>query len=126
MIFGRALPAARASYNKKCQACKILLIQLKGEWNIYMEKTETHYSEDTASVEREPWKKRFNTVPSPSRKAQCCISGFYSQGNGMEANQVVCAQLSSAAKSFLEDLDVANRNLLCSIEDSLALDNEVH
>ncbi|KAF6142954.1 hypothetical protein GIB67_003910, partial [Kingdonia uniflora] len=32
--------------------------------------------------------------------------------------------LSSAATSFLEDLDVANRNLLCCIEDSLKLDNE--
>ncbi|KAF6145733.1 hypothetical protein GIB67_016182 [Kingdonia uniflora] len=36
--------------------------------------------------------------------------------NGMEANLVVRAQLSSAATSSLKDLDVANRNLLCCIE----------
>ncbi|KAF6143469.1 hypothetical protein GIB67_029638 [Kingdonia uniflora] len=44
--------------------------------------------------------------------------------NGMEANQVIRAQLSSVATSSLEDLDVANMNLLCSIEDSFKLDNE--
>ncbi|KAF6167496.1 hypothetical protein GIB67_031697 [Kingdonia uniflora] len=48
----------------------------------------------------------------------------WTSANGMEANQVVRAQLSSAATSSFEDLDVANRNLLCCIEDSLKLDNE--
>ncbi|KAF6135991.1 hypothetical protein GIB67_006883 [Kingdonia uniflora] len=33
--------------------------------------------------------------------------------------------MSSAAISSLEDLDVANRNLLCSIKDSLKLKNKV-
>ncbi|KAF6142077.1 hypothetical protein GIB67_036995 [Kingdonia uniflora] len=81
---------------------------VKGEWNIHMGKTETHYSEVTASVE------------SGKRALEEALQHW----NGMEANQVVRAQLSSAATSSLDDLDVANRNLLCSIEDSLKLYNE--
>ncbi|KAF6141899.1 hypothetical protein GIB67_037867 [Kingdonia uniflora] len=80
----------------------------KGEWNIHMEKIETHYSEDTASVE--------------SRKR--ALEEALQHWKGMEANQVIRSQLSSVATSSLEDLDVANMNLLCSIEDFLKLDNE--
>ncbi|KAF6143920.1 hypothetical protein GIB67_001714 [Kingdonia uniflora] len=74
---------------------------VKGEWNIYIEKTETHYIEDTASVE------------SGKRALEEALQHW----NGMEANHVVRAQLSSATRSSLDDLDVANRNLLCSIEE---------
>ncbi|KAF6146841.1 hypothetical protein GIB67_018494, partial [Kingdonia uniflora] len=115
---------------------------VKGEWNIHMKKTETHYSEDTASVESgkraleealqhctskvkmgtEQWTNAQESLLLLEKRNVASVDSILR--NGMEANQVVRAQLSSAATSSLEDLDVANRNLLCSIEDSLKLDNE--
>ncbi|KAF2283372.1 hypothetical protein GH714_003589 [Hevea brasiliensis] len=43
---------------------------------------------------------------------------------GMEANQILCTRFSSAVSAALEDVDVANNDLLSSIDYSLKLDHD--
>ncbi|KAK9123696.1 hypothetical protein Sjap_013298 [Stephania japonica] len=117
---------------------------VKNDWKIYMEKTESHYCEDTAAIEigrsdldeglkhcmtkakmgAQQWR---NAQTSLLNLEKCNVASVDSIiSDGMEANQLIRARLSSAASSSLEVLDEANKSLLCSIEHSLRLDHEAH
>lgn len=115
---------------------------VKAEWTVYMDKTETHYLEDTAAVENQ--KKDLGEVLQDClekakmgtqqwRNAQESLLGLENRNvasvesivrGGMEANQNLRTRFSSAVSSALEDVDVANKNLLSSIDHSLQLDHE--
>ncbi|KAK9157985.1 hypothetical protein Scep_004559 [Stephania cephalantha] len=115
---------------------------VKNDWKIYMEKTESHFCEDTAAIEigrsdldeslkhcmtkakmgAQQWR---NAQTSLLNLEKCNVTSVDSiVRDGMEANQMIRARLSSAASSSLEVLDEANKSLLCSIEYSLRLDHE--
>ncbi|XP_010253418.1 PREDICTED: kinesin-like protein KIN-5D isoform X2 [Nelumbo nucifera] len=115
---------------------------VKEEWATYMEKTETHYLEDTAAVQsgkndleeglqhcvtktrmstQQWWKAQDSLLCLESNNVASMDSIIK---GGVEANQRLRAQLSSAAASALEDVDLANKNLLSSIEYSLKLDHD--
>ncbi|XP_052185435.1 kinesin-like protein KIN-5D [Diospyros lotus] len=115
---------------------------IKSEWNSFMEKTETHYLEDAAAVE--------SRKKDQAEVLQCCLQkakmGAQQWNNargsllrqeksnaaslndimrgGMEANQNLRAEFSSAMSSALEDADRASKDVLSSINHSLQLDHD--
>lgn len=115
---------------------------VKTEWTVYMDKTETHYLEDTAAVENQKkdlgevlqdclekakmgtqqWRNAQESLLSLENRNVASVESIVR--GGMEANQNLCTRFSSAVSSALEDVDVANKNLLSSIDDSLQLDHE--
>ncbi|KAG5515401.1 hypothetical protein RHGRI_036452 [Rhododendron griersonianum] len=111
---------------------------VKAEWKVYTEKAETHYLEDTAAVES--GKKDMEEVLQscwlflhPLLLIVTRIYVFqFAKGKdgctaveeGMDANQNLRAQFSSAMSSTLEDADLASKNLLSSIDHSLQLDHD--
>lgn len=115
---------------------------VKTEWTVYMDKTETHYLEDTAAVENQKkdlgevlqdclekakmgtqqWRNAQESLLSLENRNVASVESIVR--GGMEANQNLCTRFSSAVSSALEDVDVANKNLLSSIDHSLQLDHE--
>lgn len=115
---------------------------VKAEWTIHMEKTETRYVEDTSTVESgkkdleeilqnclkkakmgaQQWASAQESLLSLEKSNVASVDSI-SRG-GIEANQNLRAQFSSAVSSALEDVDMANKNLLSSIDHSLQLDHE--
>uniref|UniRef100_A0A5B6ZZT6 Kinesin motor domain-containing protein n=1 Tax=Davidia involucrata TaxID=16924 RepID=A0A5B6ZZT6_DAVIN len=115
---------------------------VKTDWTIYMEKAETHYLEDTAAVESgkkyleevlqnckqkvemgaQQWKNAQESLLNLEKSNVASMDEIVR--GGMEANQNLCAQFSSAVSSALEDADVASKNLLSSIDHSLQLDHD--
>ncbi|XP_010520314.1 PREDICTED: kinesin-like protein KIN-5D isoform X2 [Tarenaya hassleriana] len=115
---------------------------IKAEWSLHMEKTESTYLEDTSAVEG--GKKAMEDVlinclekakmsAHQWRNAQESLLSL--EGNnvasvdsivrgGMDANENLRAQFSSAVSSSLDEVDAANGNLLASIDHSLQLDND--
>ncbi|MQL80584.1 hypothetical protein Taro_013038 [Colocasia esculenta] len=116
--------------------------RIKEQWTIYMEDTEKHYHEDTASVETgkcslEAGLKHCMTKAQMGsqqwRNAQDSLLSL-EKGNvesvdtivrsGMEANLLLRTQLSSSASTALEDVDAATKDLLSSIDYNLKLDDD--
>ncbi|KAL6341604.1 hypothetical protein AAG906_032725 [Vitis piasezkii] len=115
---------------------------VKAEWTVYMDKTETHYLEDTAAVENQKkdlgevlqdclekakmgtqqWRNAQESLLSLENRNVASVESIVR--GGMEANQNLRTRFSSAVSSALEDVDVANKNLLSSIDYSLQLDHE--
>lgn len=115
---------------------------VKTEWTVYMDKTETHYLEDTAAVENQKkdlgevlqdclekakmgtqqWRNAQESLLSLENRNVASVESIVR--GGMEANQNLRTRFSSAVSSALEDVDVANKNLLSSIDHSLQLDHE--
>lgn len=115
---------------------------VKAEWTVYMDKTETHYLEDTAAVENQKkdlgevlqdclekakmgtqqWRNAQDSLLSLENRNVASVESIVR--GGMEANQNLRTRFSSAVSSALEDVDVANKNLLSSIDHSLQLDHE--
>ncbi|KAF8395042.1 hypothetical protein HHK36_018981 [Tetracentron sinense] len=115
---------------------------VKDEWTTYIDKTETHYLEDTAAVESgkngleeglqhciikvrmgaQQWRNAQESLLNLEEGNVASVASIIK--GGMEANQMLRARLSSAASSALGDADVANKNLLSSIEYSLKLDHD--
>lgn len=115
---------------------------VKTEWTVYMDKTETHYLEDTAAVENQKkdlgevlqdclekakmgtqqWRNAQDSLLSLENRNVASVESIVR--GGMEANQNLRTRFSSAVSSALEDVDVANKNLLSSIDHSLQLDHE--
>lgn len=115
---------------------------VKAEWTVYMDKTETHYLEDTAAVENQKkdlgevlqdclekakmgtqqWRNAQESLLSLENRNVASVESIVR--GGMEANQNLRTRFSSAVSSALEDVDVANKNLLSSIDHSLQLDHE--
>ncbi|XP_065866985.1 kinesin-like protein KIN-5D isoform X2 [Euphorbia lathyris] len=115
---------------------------IMAEWTIHMEKTETNHLEDTNAVEsgkKELEDVLHNCVKKARMGAQQWMNAQESLLNleksnvdsvnsivsgGIEANQALRARFSSAVSAGLEDVDLANNNLLSSIDHSLQLDHD--
>lgn len=115
---------------------------VKDEWTTYVEKTETHYHEDIASVDSgkkeleeglrscmtktqlgaQQWRNAQDSLLDLERSNVASVDSIVK--DGIEASQMLRTQLSSAASDAMEDLDVANKDLLSAIENSLKLDHE--
>ncbi|CAN1145683.1 Kinesin-like protein KIN-5D [Linum perenne] len=115
---------------------------IKAEWTVHMDKTESNYREDTSAVESgkkdlesvlhncldkaqmgaQQWK---NAQESLLRLEKANVASVDSiVRDGMEANQALRKQFSSAVSAANEDADVANMDLLSSIDNSLRLDHD--
>ncbi|KAG6489133.1 hypothetical protein ZIOFF_050391 [Zingiber officinale] len=115
---------------------------IKEQWRTYTEESETHYLEDTASVEsgKNGLEECFRICKAKTKMgAQQWIDAQSSllklgKGNvssvdsivrsGLDANQLLRAKMSSAVSSTLEDVDVSNKDLLTSIDCSFKLDQD--
>ncbi|XP_010259969.1 PREDICTED: kinesin-like protein KIN-5D [Nelumbo nucifera] len=139
----RESAASRTSkVQEEMSTMKDFATSVKEEWTIYMEKTETNYLEDTATVESgkndlyeglqhcmtkarmgaQQWQNAQDTLLCLESNNVESVDSIVKRG--VEANQMLRAQLSSAATSALEDINLANKNLLSSIEHSLKLDHD--
>ncbi|PQQ19851.1 kinesin-like protein KIN-5D [Prunus yedoensis var. nudiflora] len=115
---------------------------IKAKWTIHMEKTESHYLEDTFAVESgkkdmeealqnclkqatmgaEQWKNAQGSLLSLEKSNVASVDSIVRRGT--EANQALRDRFSSAVSAALEDVDTADKNLLSSIDHSLQLDHE--
>ncbi|XP_062012533.1 kinesin-like protein KIN-5D [Rosa rugosa] len=115
---------------------------IKAKWTIHMEKTESHYLEDTSAVEcgkkdmeevlqnclnkakmgEQQWKNAQESLLSLEKKNVASVDSIVRRGT--EANQVLRERFSSAVSAALEDVDVADKDLLSSIDHSLQLDHD--
>ncbi|KAJ4725915.1 Kinesin-related protein [Melia azedarach] len=115
---------------------------VKAEWIMHMEKTESHYLEDTSAVEHrkkdlevvlqnclkkatmgaQQWKNAQESLLSLEKNNVAAVDSIVR--GGMEANQNLRAGFSSAVSTALEDADVASTDLLTSIDYSLQLDQD--
>ncbi|XP_042509913.1 kinesin-like protein KIN-5D [Macadamia integrifolia] len=115
---------------------------VQSEWTTFMEKTESHYLADTEAVETgktgleeglqqcmtkarmnaQQWRSAHESLLCLEKDNVASVDSIVR--GGMEANHMLRAQLSSAASSALDDVDVVNKSLLSSIEHSLKLDHD--
>ncbi|CAA7036796.1 unnamed protein product [Microthlaspi erraticum] len=115
---------------------------VKAEWNLHMVKTESNYHEDTSSVESgkkamqevllnclekaemsaHQWRKAQESLVSLERNNVASVDSIVR--GGMDANENLRSQFSSAVSSSLDGFDAANGSLLTSIDHSLKLDND--
>ncbi|CAI9759181.1 unnamed protein product [Fraxinus pennsylvanica] len=115
---------------------------IEAEWTNYMEKAESHYLENTASVEtgkRDMEEVLQNCLEKAKLgvqqwcNAQESLLGLEKSNVasvdeivrvGTETSQVLRAKFSSAMSAALENADIGSKNVLLSIERSLQLDRE--
>ncbi|KAB5520273.1 hypothetical protein DKX38_024592 [Salix brachista] len=115
---------------------------IKAEWSVHMEKTESNHFEDTSAVESgrksleevlhnctskikmgaQQWRNAQESLLSLEKSNVASVDSIVS--GGTEANQILRGQFSSAVSAALEDVDIANNDLLSSIEHSLHLDRD--
>ncbi|XP_047321316.1 kinesin-like protein KIN-5D [Impatiens glandulifera] len=115
---------------------------IKEQWTTYMKKSEDHYLEDTASVEKgkndlaevlqrcyekakmgsEQWRNAQGSVFSLEKSNVNSLDEIVR--GGTMANEKLRARITSAVSSALQDAEVASKDLLSSIDNSLQLDRE--
>ncbi|KAF3453779.1 hypothetical protein FNV43_RR04220 [Rhamnella rubrinervis] len=115
---------------------------IKAKWVVHMEKTESHYLEDTFAVEygkkdleevlhnclkktkigAQQWGKAQESLLSLEKSNLASVDSIVR--GGTETNQALRARFSSAVSSAIEDADTANKDLLSSIDHSLQLDHD--
>uniref|UniRef100_A0A2P2MQ15 Kinesin motor domain-containing protein n=2 Tax=Rhizophora mucronata TaxID=61149 RepID=A0A2P2MQ15_RHIMU len=115
---------------------------IKAEWNTHMEKTESNHLEDTSAVENgkkkleevlhncmnkallgaEQWKNAQESLLSLEKSNVASVNSIVS--GGTEANQRLCSQFSSAMSAATGNVEIANNDLLSSVDYSLQLDRE--
>ncbi|CAH8387090.1 unnamed protein product [Eruca vesicaria subsp. sativa] len=115
---------------------------IKAEWNLHMVTTESNYHEDTSAVESgkkamqevllnclekaemsaHQWRKAQESLVSLERNNVASVDSIVK--GGMDANENLRSQFSSAVSSSLDVFDDANASLLTSIDNSLKLDND--
>ncbi|XP_040992775.1 kinesin-like protein KIN-5D [Juglans microcarpa x Juglans regia] len=115
---------------------------VKAEWTVHMEKTECHHDEDISAVEcgkkdleealqnclkkanlgAQQWKNAQESLLILENSNVASVDSIVR--TGMEANQVLRAQFSSALSTALEDVDTVNKDLFSSIDHSLQLDHD--
>lgn len=115
---------------------------IKAEWNLHMVKTESNYHQDTSAVESgkkamqevllnclekadmsaHQWRKAQESLVSLERNNVASVDSIVR--GGMDANENLRSQFSSAVSSSLDVFDAANASLLTSIDYSLKLDND--
>nr|XP_010937758.1 kinesin-like protein KIN-5A [Elaeis guineensis] len=139
----RASAADRtSSLQKEMSTAHDFTASIKEHWKVYMKETEKHYLEDTAAVESgrsclqegfqqcmekakmgsQQWKNAQNSLLTLGKGNVASIDSIVR--SGMEANQLLRVKLSSAASATLEDVNIANKGLLSSIDCSLKLDHD--
>uniref|UniRef100_A0A803PWF6 Kinesin motor domain-containing protein n=1 Tax=Cannabis sativa TaxID=3483 RepID=A0A803PWF6_CANSA len=115
---------------------------VKAKWTVHMEETESHYVEDTSAVESgkkdlqevlHNCLKKAKTGAQQWRNAQESLTSLESKNvtsvdsivrRGIEANETLRTRFSTAVSAALEDADIANKNMLSSIDQSLQLDHD--
>ncbi|VVB04678.1 unnamed protein product [Arabis nemorensis] len=115
---------------------------IKAQWNLHMVKTESNYHEDTSAIESgkkamqevllnclekaemsaHQWRKAQESLVSLERNNVASVDSIVR--GGMDANENLRSQFSSAVSSSLDVFDAANGSLLTSIDQSLQLDND--
>ncbi|KAJ6904831.1 kinesin-like protein KIN-5D [Populus alba x Populus x berolinensis] len=115
---------------------------IKAEWTVHMEKTESHHFEDTSAVESgrkvleevlhnclnkakmgaQQWRNAQESLLILEKSNVASVDSIVR--GGTEANQILRGQFSSTVSAAVEDVDIANNNLLSSIEHSLNLDHD--
>ncbi|KAG1371623.1 Kinesin-like protein KIN-5A [Cocos nucifera] len=139
----RASAADRtSSLQKEMSTAYDFTASIKEQWKVYMKETEKHYLEDTAAVESgrsclqegfqqcmekakmgsQQWENAQNSLLTLGKGNVASIDSIVR--SGMEANQLLRAKLTSAASTTLEDVNIANKGLLTSINCSLKLDHD--
>ncbi|KAK4492016.1 hypothetical protein RD792_002804 [Penstemon davidsonii] len=114
----------------------------KAKWASYTESSESHYLEDTASVEHgkkdmenvlhkcleqaksgaQQWKTAQESLLRLEKSNVASVDEIVR--GGMDTIQVLRGRFSSAVNSALEDTDTGSKDLLLSIDRSLQLDHE--
>lgn len=117
---------------------------IKADWTVYVETTESQYLEDTSAVEigkngledvlhacmnktkigAQQWKDAQQSLLSLEKSNISSIDAIVIRG--MEASQRLRTKFSSSAGSTLEDVDIADKDLLASVDCSLQLDRDAH
>nr|XP_048325255.1 kinesin-like protein KIN-5D [Ziziphus jujuba var. spinosa]XP_048325256.1 kinesin-like protein KIN-5D [Ziziphus jujuba var. spinosa] len=115
---------------------------VKAKWVVHMEKTESKYLEDTSAVESgkkdleevlqnclkktkigaQQWRNAQESLLSLEKSNVASVDSIVS--GGTEANHALRARFSSAVSAAIEDADIANKNILSSIDYSLQLDRD--
>ncbi|GMN24432.1 hypothetical protein TIFTF001_000559 [Ficus carica] len=115
---------------------------VKAKWTVHMEETESHYVEDTSAVEfgkkdleevlhnclkkaktgAQQWRNAQESLISLENKNVASVDSIVR--GGTEAIETLRARFSSAVSAALEDADIANKNMLSSIDQSLQLDHD--
>ncbi|KAK9756698.1 hypothetical protein RND81_01G115500 [Saponaria officinalis] len=115
---------------------------VKADWTVYVEKSESQYIEDTSSVESgkqglekvlhsclnkakmgaQQWKDAQKSLLSLEKSNISSVESIIK--GGMDANQRLRTKVSSSASSTLEDANIANKDLLESVDHSLQLDHD--
>ncbi|XP_020277289.1 kinesin-like protein KIN-5A [Asparagus officinalis] len=117
---------------------------VRKEWTTYMEETESHYLEDTASVETGKQNLEKNLQQCMAKTTTCADlwrtaqdsllelgEGYVAQIDSIvrteiETNRQLRSKLSSVASTALDDVDIANKEILSSIERCTQLDRDAH
>ncbi|PKA49035.1 125 kDa kinesin-related protein [Apostasia shenzhenica] len=139
----RASAADRTSnLQKEMSDAHDFTTSIKDQWVVYMEETENNYIMDTTNVESgrccledglkdcmekskmgsRQWKDAQDSLLSLGKENAASVESIV--WNGMEANQLLRAKLSSAAGTTLSDIETANNGLHSSINSSLKLDHD--
>ncbi|KAK7404642.1 hypothetical protein VNO78_05597 [Psophocarpus tetragonolobus] len=115
---------------------------VKAEWKLHLEKTESNYHEDTSAVESgkndleeviqycrkkaevsaQQWRNPQESILSLEKGTAASVDTIIREG--MEANNLLRAQFSSAVSTRLEHAEIANEDINSSIEHSLKLDHD--
>ncbi|KAG0496662.1 hypothetical protein HPP92_001353 [Vanilla planifolia] len=99
----RGSTADRTSYlQREMSIAQDLTASVKEQLELYKEETERHCLDDSTAEESE----------------RCCLEGL-KRWNGMEVNQLLRANLSSAATTALEEVDDWNKTLHSSLDSEL-------
>ncbi|CAN6358356.1 unnamed protein product [Urochloa humidicola] len=127
---------------KEISTAQDFTLSVREKWGFYMEETEKNYVEDTTAVDTgrsclaevlveckakttmgaQQWKNAEDSLFSLGKGNVESVDSIVRTGT--EANQLLHSKLSSAVSSTLEDIDVANKALLSSINSSLKLDHD--
>ncbi|CAM8952706.1 unnamed protein product [Rhodiola kirilowii] len=117
---------------------------IKDKWRGYLEKTESQYEEDTSAIESErenlvdtikhcvtkvklgseQWRKAQDSLLELEKQNASSMDSIIRKGD--EASQSLRTKFSNTAASVNEEMDVANKDLLSTIDYSLKLDHDAH
>ncbi|CAM8960478.1 unnamed protein product [Rhodiola kirilowii] len=115
---------------------------IKSVWTVHMDKTEKRYHDDTCAVESgkkdlesvlesctrktklsgELWRTAQDSLLSLEKSSVSSIDSIIRKGE--EAHQSLRNKFSTAVSSVIDDISLANKDLLSSIDRSLKLDHE--
>ncbi|KAG8084519.1 hypothetical protein GUJ93_ZPchr0010g9483 [Zizania palustris] len=127
---------------KEISTAQAFTSSVREKWGFYMEETEKNYIEDTTAVDSgrsclaevlvecktktnmgaQQWKNAEESLLSLGKGNVESVDSIVRTGT--EANQLLHSKLSSAVSTTLEEIDIANKALLSSIDSSLKLDHD--